>query len=61
MFAFGFAKSARDNIDEDDEADLKKAAKLTLGFGDADMDKLVSQGTLVEVDCDGEGEGERNL
>jgi len=56
VFAFGFAKNAQDNIDEDDEADLKKAAKLALGFSEADMDKLVRQGTLVEVNCRDEGE-----
>ena len=32
VFAFGFAKSDLDNLDDDDERDLKKAAKLTLGF-----------------------------
>jgi len=56
VFAFGFAKSARGNIDEDDEADLKKAAKLTLGFTEAEIDKLVEVGTLIEVQCDDEEE-----
>lgn len=56
MFAFGFAKSDRDNIDEDDEANLKKAAKLTLGFTQEEIDKLVKAGTLIEVKCDDEEE-----
>jgi len=29
VFAFGFAKNTRGNMDDDDEADLKKVAKLT--------------------------------
>jgi hypothetical protein len=61
VFAFGFAKSGRDNIDEDDEVDLKRAAKITLGFTQAEMDKLVAAGTLIEVACDGEEEGEQDL
>lgn len=52
VFAFGFAKSDRDNIDEDDEADLKKAANLTLGFTQEQVDKLVETGTLIKVKCD---------
>lgn len=61
VFALGFAKNARDNIDEDDEADLKKAAKLALGFSEADVDKLVGQGTLLEVDCRGECEAGQDI
>ena len=57
VFAFGFAKSDRDNIDGDDVARLKQAAKLTLGFSEADMDKLVATGDLMEVACDGKDEG----
>lgn len=37
VFVFGFAKSGRDNIDEDDEADLKNAAKITLALSQADI------------------------
>lgn len=58
VFAFGFAKHARHNIGNDDEAALKKAAKLTLAYSEADMDKLVAQGTLVEVNCRDEGKAE---
>ena len=61
VFAFGFAKNARDNIDEDDEANVKKAAKLALGFSEADVDKLVGHGTLVEVDCRDEGEAGQDI
>ena len=49
VFVFGFAKSARANIDRADEADLRSAAKIALGFSESDIDKLVAAGTLVEV------------
>ena len=58
VFAFGFAKSDLDNIDEDDERDLKATAKLTLGFSDADMDRLVALGEFQEVMCHAEGTDE---
>lgn len=61
VFALGFAKSAQGNIDPDDEASLKKAAKLALGFSDDDMNTLVSQGTLVEVECDERNQAEQDL
>ncbi len=53
VFAFGFAKSAMDNIDEKDEARLKALAELTLGFSDLEITELVEAGRLVEVKCDG--------
>lgn len=49
VFAFGFAKSDRDNIGKDDEVILKKTAKLTLGLTEAEIDELVARGTLEEV------------
>ena len=51
VFAFGFAKSDRANIDADDERDFKRTAKLMLGFADVDMDRLVSMGEFEEVVC----------
>lgn len=51
VFAFGFAKSGRDNIEEGDEADLRKAAKLTLGFTQDEIDKLVAARVLIRVEC----------
>lgn len=56
VFAFGFAKNDQGNIDAEDEADLKKAAKLTLGFTQEDMDRLVEAGAMIEVVCNGENE-----
>ncbi len=54
VFAFGFAKKDRGNIDADDEARLKKAAKVTLDLTEHDMERLVVAGTLIEVRCDDE-------
>lgn len=52
VFAFGFAKSDMANLDDAEEAYLKKAAKLVLGFADAQMDAEVSAGRMFEVNCD---------
>ena len=52
VFAFGFAKSDMANLDDAEEAYLKKAAKLVLGFADAQMDAEVAEGRMFEVNCD---------
>lgn len=52
VFAFGFAKSDMANLDNADEAYLKKAAKLVLGFTDEQMDAEVVAGCMLEVKCD---------
>lgn len=54
VFIFGFAKSARDNIDDDDERALKALAKQVLGFADAELGRLIAAGKFEEVMCDGE-------
>jgi len=51
VFAFGFAKSDRDNISAEDEGILRSTAKLTLGLSDAEIDQLVDAGKLEEVNC----------
>lgn len=56
IFAFGFAKNDRGNVDDDDLEDLKRAAKLALGFSHPELDRLVLAGVLIEVDCDAEEE-----
>ncbi len=53
VFAFGFAKSDVDNIDMKDEVRLKDLAELNLGFSDLEITRLVEDGKLVEVECDG--------
>ncbi|OJH51646.1 type II toxin-antitoxin system RelE/ParE family toxin (plasmid) [Shinella sumterensis] len=52
VFAFGFAKSDVANLDDADEAYLKKAAKLVLGFTDEQMDAEIAAGRMLEVKCD---------
>ncbi len=52
IFAFGFAKSDRANLDADEEAVFKKAAKLALAFSEEQMDAEVAAGRLTEVQCD---------
>ena len=54
VFAYGFAKSDRDNIDENEEAAFKKAAKEVLALSETQLDMLVKRGRFVEVDCDGD-------
>ena len=61
IFAFGFAKNVQGNIDSDDEADLRKAAKLALGFSDAEIDRLVASGALMEIDCDDKAEAHKDV
>ena len=51
VFIFGFAKSDQDNIDDAEERELKKLAKLVLGLSDEEMDRLVAAGTFDEVRC----------
>ena len=53
VFAFGFAKSDLANLEDDEEAAFKRAAKLVLGLSDAQMDAEVAAGRMLEVNCDG--------
>ena len=54
FFVFGFAKSVRDDIGRDEEAQFRKAARLTLALSDEQLDRLVSSGRFEEVLQDGE-------
>lgn len=54
IFVHGFAKNERDNIDDNDLADLKDLAALFLSYDDKKLDRAVSEGELVEVNCRGE-------
>jgi len=53
VFVFGFAKNDRANLDDVEEAALKKASGLTLSFAEEQMDAEVKAGRLIEVKCDG--------
>lgn len=52
VFAFGFAKSDRANLNPDEEAVFRRAAKLVLAFSEEQMDAEVQSGRLMEVICD---------
>lgn len=49
FFVYGFAKSERDNIDPDEEATFKKAAKHVLGLSDQHLAKLLARGRFSEI------------
>lgn len=49
FFVYGFAKSERDNISQDEEAQFKKAASHVLNLTDQQLKQLISQGQLSEV------------
>ena len=52
VFVYGFAKSARENIDESDERDFKELAKVLLSASDEALARLVGKGKFVEVSND---------
>lgn len=54
FFVYGFAKSDRDNIDDDEEAEFKKAAGHVLGLSEAHLAKLIEAGQFTEVNDHGE-------
>ena len=49
IFTFGFAKSDKANLSAEELAAFKKAARLTLGFTQVQLDALAQTGTLIEV------------
>ena len=53
FFIYGFAKSARDNIDPDEEASLKKLAEVLLEMPPAALGKALDTGELKEVEDHG--------
>ena len=52
VFVFGFAKSDQDDLESDELDDVKKAAKLLLGYDPAQLDLAIANGELWEVICD---------
>ena len=52
VFAHGYAKNDRANIDPDEERDFKKVARMVQAFSNAEMDRLVSMNEFEEVFCD---------
>lgn len=49
IFVYGFAKSERENIDDHEQAQFKKAASHVLGLTDEQLAELVERGQLSEV------------
>jgi hypothetical protein len=54
IFAFGFAKNAKANLDADELRTFKKAAKIVLALSDAQIANEVRAGRLIEVRDDAE-------
>ena len=54
IFAFGFLKSDKSNLTNDELAEFKKAAKLLLSFSQIQLDELAATGRLVEVGYENE-------
>ena len=49
VFAYGFAKSDRANIDDDEEKQFKEAARHVLQLTENQIEALVKNGDFVEV------------
>jgi hypothetical protein len=49
VFMYGFAKSERDNIEEDEVKEFKEAAKHVLALTEKQLAALVRKGDFVEV------------
>lgn len=51
FFVYGFAKSERANISQDELAALKELASEMLAYGEAEITKAIESGPLIEVTC----------
>lgn len=49
FFVYGFTKSQRANIDDDEEAQFKEAAKYVLGLTEKQIVELLKRGDFMEV------------
>ena len=52
FFVYGFTKSKRDNINQDELAGFKALADIMLGYDDATLTRSLNSGAIVEVKCD---------
>jgi hypothetical protein len=50
VFVFGFAKSAQANLDADELAAFRKAAKIVLALSQVQIDAEVAAGAMMEVE-----------
>lgn len=53
FFIYGFAKSERDNIDDNEETYFKRAAKHVLGLSEEHLAEMIAKGQFLEVNSDG--------
>jgi hypothetical protein len=51
FFVYGFAKSVRANISQDELAALKELATEMLAYNEGEITKAVESGPLIEVTC----------
>jgi hypothetical protein len=49
FFVYGFAKSDRENIDPDEEAEFKKLAKIYLALSDGQIETMLRDQKLAEI------------
>ncbi|MFY3138036.1 type II toxin-antitoxin system RelE/ParE family toxin [Achromobacter xylosoxidans] len=54
FFVYGFAKSDRDNIDDNEKAEFRKAAVHVLGLSEKHLAELIQKGLFSEVHDHGE-------
>jgi hypothetical protein len=54
VFLYGFAKNERENLDDEELADLKTLAARFMSLTEVEMKAAVSAGELKEIFCDGE-------
>ncbi|CAK0746375.1 Addiction module toxin RelE [uncultured Gammaproteobacteria bacterium] len=54
FFVYGFSKKDRDDIEEDEEKEFKRQAKITFLLNDEQILILLKNGTYQEVTCNGE-------
>jgi hypothetical protein len=53
FFVYGFAKNERSNIDQNEEAALKKLAAVLLTLKPTALSQALAAEELIEVNCDG--------
>ncbi|MGH9737049.1 MAG: type II toxin-antitoxin system RelE/ParE family toxin [Candidatus Acidiferrales bacterium] len=51
FFVYGFAKSERGNIAQDELAALKELATEMLGYDETEIAQAMASGPLIEVNC----------
>ncbi len=49
MFLYGFAKSERDNLDDDELAELQRIGRIYLGLDDEGLEAAIAADELMEV------------